>query len=133
MIKSLASGHNAVPAVWLIYTSQALYHRATVSYILNRKIFCWVGLYTGVWKYHARPVRPGPILFRTSCNFLFTCPWASTNLCIKLIQFCIIIMSSHVALKTVWILISWLLQKPADLDLHCLQDSSHIWFHISKE
>ena len=34
-------------------------------------------------------------------------------------------MSSHVALKTVWILISWLLQKPADLDLHCLQ----AWFH----
>ena len=33
------------------------------------------------------------------------------------------IMSSHVALKTVWILISWLLQKPADLDLHCLQES----------
>ena len=28
-----------------------------------------------------------------------------------------------VALKTVWILISWLLQKPADLDLHCLQES----------
>ena len=31
-------------------------------------------------------------------------------------------MSSHLALKTVWILISWLLQKPADLDLHCLQE-----------
>ena len=25
-------------------------------------------------------------------------------------------------MKTVWILISWLLQKPADLDLHCLQE-----------
>ena len=37
--------------------------------------------------------------------------------------FCLIIMSSHVALKTVWILISWLLQEPADLDLHCLQES----------
>ena len=37
--------------------------------------------------------------------------------------FRLIIMSSHVALKTVWILISWLLQKPADLDLHCLQES----------
>ena len=35
--------------------------------------------------------------------------------------FCLINMSLHVALKTVWILISWLLQKPADLDLHCLQ------------
>ena len=34
-------------------------------------------------------------------------------------------MSSHVALKTVWILTSWLLQKPADLDPHCLQ----AWFH----
>ena len=37
--------------------------------------------------------------------------------------FCLIIMSSHVALKTVWILIRWLLKKPADLDLHCLQES----------
>ena len=37
--------------------------------------------------------------------------------------FRLIIMSSHVALKTVSILISWLLQKPADLDLHCLQES----------
>ena len=31
-------------------------------------------------------------------------------------------MSSHLALKTVWILISWLLQKPADLNLHCSQE-----------
>ena len=31
-------------------------------------------------------------------------------------------MSSHLALKTVLILIGWLLQKPADLDLHCLQE-----------
>ena len=48
-------------------------------------------------------------------------------------------MSSHLALKTVWILISWLLQKPADLDLHCLQEKPAdqdpyclqelIWFH----
>ena len=50
-------------------------------------------------------------------------------------------MSSHLALKTVWILISWLLQKPADLDLHCLQEKPadqdpyclqeliYIWFH----
>ena len=37
--------------------------------------------------------------------------------------FRLIIMSSHVALKTVWILISWILQKPADLDPHCLQES----------
>ena len=40
-----------------------------------------------------------------------------------------------------WILISWLLQKPADLDLHCLQEKPadqdpyclqeliYIWFH----
>ena len=27
-------------------------------------------------------------------------------------------MNSHVMWKTVWILISWLLQKPADLDVH---------------
>ena len=26
-------------------------------------------------------------------------------------------------IETVWILISWLLKKPADLDLHCLQES----------
>ena len=31
-------------------------------------------------------------------------------------------MSSHLALKIVWILISWLLQKPADLDLYSLQE-----------
>ena len=37
--------------------------------------------------------------------------------------FWLVIMSSHVALKTGWILISWLLQKPADLDLHCLQEN----------
>ena len=58
----------------------------------------------------------------------------------KLIQFCII-KSSHLALKTVWILISWLLKKSADLDLHCsqekpadqdpycLQELIYIWFH----
>ena len=50
-------------------------------------------------------------------------------------------MSPHLALKTVWILISWLLLKPADLDLHCfqekpadqdpycLQELIYIWFH----
>ena len=50
-------------------------------------------------------------------------------------------MSSHLALKTVCVLISWLLQKPADLDLHCLQEKPadqdpyclqeliYIWFH----
>ena len=50
-------------------------------------------------------------------------------------------MSSHRALKTMWILISWLLQKPADLDQHCfqekpadqdpycLQELKYIWFH----
>ena len=30
-----------------------------------------------------------------------------------------LIICSHLALKTVWIQIRWLLQKPADLDLHC--------------
>ena len=69
--------------------------------------------------------------------------------CIKLIQFCIsyfhILINyyelTYLALKTVWILISWLLQKPADLDLHCfqkkpadqdpycLQKLIYIWFH----
>ena len=50
-------------------------------------------------------------------------------------------MSSHLVLKTVWFPISWLLQKPADLDLHCLQEKPadqdpyclqeliNIWFH----
>ena len=50
-------------------------------------------------------------------------------------------MSSHLALKTVWILISWLLPKTANLDLHCfqekpadqdpycLQELIYIWFH----
>ena len=37
--------------------------------------------------------------------------------------FRLITMILLVALKTVWILISWLLQKPADLDLHGLQES----------
>ena len=30
-------------------------------------------------------------------------------------------MNSHTIWQTVQILISWLLQKPVDLDLHCLQ------------
>ena len=37
-------------------------------------------------------------------------------------------MSSHVALKTMWILINWLLQKPADLNLHVYKRVD-IWFH----
>ena len=49
--------------------------------------------------------------------------------------------SSYLALKTVWILISWLLQMLADLDLHCLEEKQacqdpyclqeliYIWFH----
>ena len=46
---------------------------------------------------------------------------------IKLIKFCIsyfllIITSSHLVLKTVWILFSWHLQKSPDKDLHCLQE-----------
>ena len=40
--------------------------------------------------------------------------------------FVLIITSSHNALKTVWTLISWLLQKPADLDPDCLQESSKL-------
>ena len=54
-------------------------------------------------------------------------------------------MSSHLALKTVLILISWLLQKPADLNLDCLQEKPayqnpyclqeliYIWFHTVLE
>ena len=53
----------------------------------------------------------------------------------------IFITSSHLAMKTMWILISWLLQKPADLDQHCFQEKPadqdpyclqqliYIWFH----
>ena len=40
--------------------------------------------------------------------------------------FWLIIMSSYVALKTMCILISWLLLKPADLDLHCLQEKWYL-------
>ena len=43
--------------------------------------------------------------------------------------FRLIIMSSHVALKKVWILISWLLQKPADLDLQFTRELISAWFH----
>ena len=40
----------------------------------------------------------------------------------------LLIMNSqcHVVWKTVWILFSWLLQKPADLDLHCFQLSLYL-------
>ena len=43
--------------------------------------------YSGLWKYHARLVRPCPISFRTSWTFLFSCPWTSTKLLIQF--FCI--------------------------------------------
>ena len=59
-------------------------------------------------------------------NFNFLVLGQVQNLCkvneILYFIFGLIIMSSHVTLKKVWILISWL-QKPADLDLHCLQES----------
>ena len=45
------------------------------------------------------------------------------NIILYIVFHTLIIKSSHVALKTVWIQISWLLKKPADLDLHCLQES----------
>ena len=32
-----------------------------------------------LWKYHAQLVRPGPIAFRTSKKFIFTCPGTSTR------------------------------------------------------
>ena len=74
----------------------------------------------GLWIYHAWLVRPGPISFRTSWKFLFTCPWSSTNVfkvnTILYFIFWLIITSSHLALKT------WILKKPADLDLHCLPE-----------
>ena len=36
-------------------------------------------------------------------------------------------------MKTVWNLIGWLLQKPADLDLHCLQESSHMVSYLFRK
>ena len=50
----------------------------------------WFIKYAGQWKYHTRLVRPGPISFRTSWNFLFTCLWTSAKFVIKLIKFCIL-------------------------------------------
>ena len=65
--------------------------------------------------------------------------------CIKLIQFCISYFVNYNELtsciENMWILISWRLQKPADLGLHCLQEKPadqdpyclqelmYIWFH----
>ena len=66
------------------------------------------------------------------------CPSTSTNVNKILTVFHILINYyefSNLALKTVWILISCLYQKPADLDdLHCLQekpaqDPYGLWFH----
>ena len=39
----------------------------------------------------------------------------------------IVAKNSHTYWQTVQIQISWLLQKPTDLDLHCLQRSQLIW------
>ena len=41
---------------------------------------------------------------------------------------CIVLLITqlHVAWKTVWILISWLLKKPADQDPHCFQNRGNI-------
>ena len=54
---------------------------------------------------------------------------------IKLIQFCslyfifwLIITSSHVVLKSVWIQINWLLKKPADL-ISTVYKIDDIWFY----
>ena len=67
---------------------------------------------------------PGLSAFRTSEKFLYTCPGTR-----KLIQFCIsnliILMNSLVRWKTVRILISWLLMKPADQDPHIFNTCSN--------
>ena len=60
-------------------------------------------------------------------EFLLTCPWTSTN--VQLIQFCIAFSYYY---KWVHMLNwkhfgSWLFQRPADLDLHSLQE---IWYLI---
>ena len=97
-----------------------------VGLIIVVVLAVWLVLQTkkvpGLWKYHAGL---GPISFRTSQKFLFTCSWTSTMYKVNTILyfiFWLIITSSHLALKTKWILISWLLQKPADLELHCFQE-----------
>ena len=41
-------------------------------------------------------------------------------------------MNSHTEWQTVQIQISWLLQKPTDLDLHCLQRQGYIWVQQDK-
>ena len=77
----------------------------------------------------------------TSRKFQFPSTIYKVNTLLYFIFFLLIITCSHLALKTVWILISWLLQKPADLDLYCfqekpadqdpycLQELIYIWFH----
>ena len=71
----------------------------------------------------------GTFSFRTSCKFLFTCPWTSTNE-----------LSEYNSVRVFHILINYYEftcciensvypdqlaseLKPADLNLHCLQDS----------
>ena len=80
---------------------------------------------TGLWKYHARLVHfhSGQVenfhllvLAQVQMNKVNTILYIVFHILINY-------TSSHVALKTVWIQISWLLQKPADMDRHCLQES----------
>ena len=85
---------------------------------------------SGPWKYHARLVWPVPFHSGQVENFNLLVLGQVQNLykVAKILYFIfwLSIMSSHVALKTVCVLISWLLKKPADLDLHCLQESWYL-------
>ena len=88
----------------------------------------WYAMTSHVIAYRSLELLFGTHTFHFNCffedfNCVFTQIRCLSRVLILHFVFRLIIMSSHVALKTVWILISWLLQKPADLDLYCLQES----------
>ena len=66
--------NNVVNVVSILNVEQYLILTYLLTICLHLK-----NLKAGMWKYHARLVRPGPISFRTSLKFLFTCPWTSTS------------------------------------------------------
>ena len=87
--------------------------------------------YSGVWKYYARLVRPGPISFRTSSKFLFTCPGTSIKKdhAILYFIFWLIIMNSQ------WQCMEILENSvdPDQLDLHCFRLSLYLVSYCFKE
>ena len=79
---------------------------------------------TRVWKYHAQLVRPGPIFHSGQVRNFYLLFLGQVYR--KLMQFCISYWSNYFKHACCWILISCLLQKPADLDLHCFQLSLYL-------